>query len=704
MAYKKLFSPTKIGSIKVKNRVVMTAMGVDVSDHDGTANEKTVAYYRERAKGGVGLIITEYTRINEKDGVVASGQLSMSSDKYIKPFQKVAVAVHREGAKIFVQLHHPGRQNVVLFPTFWSINEKLAKIFPFYWKVFSSIAGKADAESLSDPKMIQMMNKYMKPLRAPSDVPAGLGLSVFGNQKIKPFTTGEIHNLIRQFVKAAKRVQQSGADGVELHAGHGYLLNQFLSPYTNIRSDEYGGSFENRLRIMKELIEGIHRECGADFPISVRLTVDEFYEKIGYPEQGLHLKDGVEIAKSLEAYGADAINVTTGNSDTQFMITEPISFQPGWRKYLSKAVKDAVHIPVISVGVIRTPEQAEQLLLEGDQDFIGLARPLLADPDWAVKAKNGDSRNIQRCIGCLYCMESYERNIINGLPVNCAVNPRACQETKYTKIGEKNGDGRQIVIVGAGPAGLTAARELAARKFKVTLLEKEAAPGGQLQLAKMPPYKEKMSWCFEDLEYQAKRNGAEILYNRIATKELVVSYHPYAVIVAAGAVAFKPGIPGAKEDYVTTVTPILRGDLKFENKSIAVVGSGMTGIETAEILVEQGNKVTIIEMADKLAPSAFNISVWDVMNRLKKADVTFMSGRKLESIASHKLTLVQKNSVREIVYADAVVLSLGVRSNKEVAAELQGCCDKRYVIGDAYKSGRIKDAVHQAYELSRELS
>ena len=704
MGYLRLFSPMKIGSLEIKNRVVMTAMGVDVSSHDGTANEKTVAYYRERAKGGVGLIITEYTRINEKDSVVAAGQLSMSADHYIKPFQKVVNAVHDARARLFVQLNHPGRQNIAVFPTFWSLNEKLAKVIPDYWKLFFSVFGKADIDSLSDPKMIWVMNKFMVPLRAPSDVPAGLGLSVFGNQRIKPLTTDEVQLLIRQFMKAAKRVQKSGADGVELHAAHGYLLNQFLSPYTNIRTDEYGGNFTNRLRIMKELIWGIHQECGDDFPISVRLTVDEFYEKIGYPELGLHLEDGVEIAKALEGYGADAINVTIGNSDTHFVVEEPISFEPGWRSYLSKVIKDAVNIPVIAVGVIRTPDQAEQLLLDGSQDFIGLARPLLADPDWAGKAKNGDVQNIQRCIGCLYCMESYENNMLRGLPVNCAVNPRACQEIKYPKIGEENGLGKQIVIVGAGPAGLTAAKELAARKFRVTVLEKELVPGGQVQPGMRPPHKERMGWCFEDLEYQAKKNGVEILYNTPATNDLVKSYHPYAVIVAAGASAFKPGIPGAQADYVTTVTPILMGNLKFKDKSIAVVGSGMTGIETAEMLVEQGNKVIIIEMAEKIAPGAFNISVWDVMERLKKGDVTFMPGRKLERIDDHKLTLVQKNHVREIIYADEVVLSLGVRSNREVETELQECCDRFYVIGDASKQGRIKDAIHQAFELSRNLS
>lgn len=703
MEYQKLFSPMKIGKVEVKNRIVMAPMGVDISNHDGSANDKTVAYYRERAKGGVGLIITEYTRINEKDGVVAPSQISMSADRYIKPFKKVVDAVHAEGTKIFVQLHHPGRQNVVIFSTLWSMNEKLAKIIPGYWKLFFSMMGDSNPDSLSDPKMIRMMNKYMKPLRAPSNVPAGLGESVFGNQKIEPFTVEEIHVLIDQFAKAAKRVQKSGADGVELHAAHGYLLNQFLSPYTNIRTDEYGGSFENRLRIMKELIAAIHKECGPNFPISVRLTVDEFYEKIGYPEQGLHLADGVEIAKALEAYGADAISVTVGNSDTQFVINEPISFKPGWRSYMSKAVKDAVNIPVITAGVIRTPEMAEELLKKGVQDFVGLARPLLADPDWAVKAQRGDSKSIQRCIGCLYCMESSERDMAKGLPVECAVNPRTCKEATIPKTAEENGRGRQVVIVGAGPAGLTAARELAARKFKVTVLEKESVPGGQLQLAKMPPLKEKMIWCYEDLEFQAKKNGAQILYNTTATKELVASYHPYAVFIATGANAFKPGIPGAKDDYVTTVTPILKEDLKFKDKTIAVVGSGMTGIETAEILVEQGNKVAIIEMADKIAPGAYHLNVWDVMSRLKKGDVTFMPGRKLESISDHKLTLVQKNNVREVIYADVIVLSLGIRSNKEIATELESCCNHLYVIGDADKPGRIKDAVHQAYELSREL-
>ncbi|SHO43667.1 FAD-dependent oxidoreductase [Anaerocolumna xylanovorans] len=702
MKYAKLFSQGRIGNVQTKNRIVMTAMGVDISHYDGTANENTIAYYAERAKGGVGLIITEYTRINEKDGVVAPAQLSMSSDKYIKPFSKVVDAVHQEGTKIFVQLHHPGRQNVVIFPTMWGINKKLAKIIPGYWKWFFSILAKQDADSMSDPKMQKMLNKYMRPLRAPSNVPAGLGLSVFGSQRIEPLSVAEIKVLVRQFIDAAVRVKKSGADGIELHAGHGYLLNQFLSPHTNIRTDKYGGNTENRTRILKEIIQGIHHVCGRDFPVVVRLTVDEFYEKIGYPEQGIHLSEGVKIAKALESFGADAIDVTAGTVETLFVIQEPNSFPLGWRKYMAQAIKEAVSIPVIAVGMIRTPDMAEKYLEEGVQDFIGLARPLLVDPHWAKKAELGQDKDIQRCIGCLYCIESYEKGLTNGHPVQCSLNPRTCREAKLT---EQMADGkrRKIVIIGAGPSGLTAARELAIRNFDVTVLEKESESGGQLQLAKIPPHKERLAWCYEDLEYQAKNGGVTIIYNTTASKQLIQSMNPYAVIVATGASAFKPNIPGADAEYVTTTTSILDGSLKPLNKNIAVVGSGMTGIETAELLVEQGNRVTVIEMADKIAQGAFNVGVWEVMQSLDNGETVFLPGCRLERIEDHKLTLVQKNAVREILRFDIIVLSLGVRSNTEAIDELKGCCEKFYVIGDAKKPGRIKDSVHEAFHLAQSI-
>ncbi|MCL1632757.1 NAD(P)/FAD-dependent oxidoreductase [Sporolactobacillus sp. CPB3-1] len=703
MNYPLLFSPMKINQLIIKNRGVMTAMGVGLANEDGTASEKSLAYFAERAKGGIGLIITEYTRINEKDGVVSGKQLSMASAKHVKAFKKVADAVHQEGAKIFVQLHHPGRQNVPVFPALWPIGNKLAKVIPGYWKLFYKIMGKQNRSTINDPKMVRFMNKYMPPLKAPSNVPAGLGFSPFGNQRIEPLKIEEIKHLINEFVDAAERVKASGADGVELHAGHGYLLCQFLSPYTNIRTDQYGGSLENRTRIIKEIISGVRTRCGKDFPISVRLTVDEFYEKIGYPEIGIKLPEGVRLAKAIERYGADAINVTIANSDTQALISEPVSYPAGWRQDLVRAVKEAVSIPVIAVGVIRTPEQAEEILASGTQDFIGLARPMLADSQWMKKAKKGESDLISRCISCLVCQECYEENMTKGQPSKCAVNPRACHETGFPLENIRDGKRRKVVIVGAGPAGLTAARELAQRDFDVTVLEKENSAGGQVKLAEAPPLKEKIAWSYIDLEKQAVHAGAEILYRTEATKAKIAAYHPHAVFIGTGAFAFKPGIPGADQDFVYTTTPILEKKLVFSNKRIVVVGSGMTGLETSEMLVEQKNQVTIIEMAENIAPGAFAPNVWDVTERLKKGGVKYMTGRRLVSINDHTVTTVQKNNVREIIAADAVILSLGVKSHNKLAKELMETLPNVKIIGDAVKPGRIADAIHSGFQKARAL-
>ncbi|GAF38407.1 2-enoate reductase [Agrilactobacillus composti DSM 18527 = JCM 14202] len=703
MDYPKLLAPGKINHLELKNRVVMTAMGVGLANHDGTASAKTLQYFKERAEGGVGLIITEYTRINEKDAIVSGEQLAMSQPKHVQAFQKVVKAVHQAGAKIFVQLHHPGRENVPLFPAVWPTSNRLAKIIPGYWRFFGKVMGNNDRSSLTDPRYYQFMNRFMKPLRAPSDVPAGLGFSPFGNFKIKPLTIAEIHDIETQFVAAAKRVQASGADGVELHAGHGYLLNQFLSPYTNIRTDDYGGNTENRARIVKEIIAGIRQHLGPNFPISVRLTVNEFYDKIGYPGQGITLAEGVKLAKLIEAYGADALNVTIANSDTQVLISEPVSYPLGWRQPLVKAIKAAVKIPVIAVGVIRTPQQAEEILKSGNQDFIGLARPLLADPLWVKKAEANTPQLINRCIGCLVCQESYEAGMLSGEPAICTVNPRAGHETEIPINAVKDGQKRPVVIIGAGPAGLTAARELALRDFEVTILEQSASTGGQVKLAERPPHKEKIAWSYLDLEAQARQAGVKIRLNTAASSELLKSYHPYAVLIATGGSAFKPNIPGATQDFVYTTTPILQGKVTFHNQKIVVVGSGMTGLETSELLVQQHNQVTIVEMADQIAPGVFAPNVWDVTERLKAGNVRYLTGRKLVAINDHTVTLIQQNHVRELLQADAVVLSLGVRHNVPLAKSWAGLVSKLVVIGDANRIGRIKDAIHAGFKAARNL-
>lgn len=703
MKYPNLFTPMKIGSVEIKNRLVMTAMCVGLAHHNGAVSDALATYYEERAAGGAGLIITECNRVNETDAAAHPSMLSMSHDRYIKPLKKTVERVHAHGAKLFVQLYHPGRQNVVIFPTIWRFNELMARIFPAYWRLYFKAAGNFDASVMEDPKTVKRMEKYMKPLLAPSAVPCGLADNPIRNQSTVPMTIPQIKTLISQFVSAARRVKKAGADGVELHAAHGYLLQQFLSSYTNRREDEYGGSLENRMRILKEIIEGIRKVCGSDFPISVRLSVEEFYNMIGYPGQGITLDEGMEMAKQLESYGIDALNISSGNYDTAQTSCEPISFTPGWRKYLAKAVKEQVNIPVIAANLIRTPEQAEAQLIEGTQDFIAMGRSYLADPHWANKAMEGRSGDINRCICCLRCMETFQENIMNGKSVECAVNPHACRESEIPLTVPRDGKQRTIVVVGAGPAGLTAATELAERDFKVIVLEQDAAPGGQLNLAAATPLKEKIDWFIEYLTHQAIRRGVSIQYNIRATRESIAGYRPYAVFLATGAEPLAPKIPGAELETVTTVKPILTGKQKYTDRKVAVVGSGMTGLETAELLVEQGNTVTVIGRPDKLAPDAFGVNASDVIERLKRGGVRFLTGRKLVGISDGMLHLKRKDGVIEEIQTDATVLAIGVCSNNALEKECTGHFDRLYAIGDAVKPGRIGNATRSAFELTRVL-
>lgn len=702
MNYPMLFSPMKIGNVEIKNRIIQTSMGVDISNHDGTINNNTIAYYTERAKNGVGLIFTEYTRINESDGVSAVGQMSLASDRHIDGMTRLISSVHAQGAKIFVQLQHPGRQTVPIFPTFWKTAEALGRVVPNFWSTYNKIAEKATAGGVQggDEHQMQKMQRLLKPNLAPSKLPENEPDVNLWYIKHRAMTIKEIHRIEQEFIAAAVRAKKAGADGVELHATHGYLLQQFLSPFTNRRTDAYGGSFNNRCRIVKNIINGIKAQCGSDFPVSVRLTVDEFEDKIGHYERGYHIYDGIAYAKAFEKFGADAINVSIGSTDTLFLVEESMRYPLGWRRNLAKAIKEAVSIPVIAVGVIRTPSQAEAILEEGCQDFIGLARSLLADPQWVIKAQEDREDEISRCIGCMRCMESVDENMLTNNPPECSLNPRLCKERYIPEEPVKNGGSRKAVVVGAGVAGLTAARELAKKGFSVTVFEKESNIGGQLNLADKPPFKDRILWAAVDLKAQAEALGVEIRFNEEATKEKIEALSPYCVIVATGGFAVHPKIPGADADYVSTVTPILNGEIKLNKKHVAVIGSGMTGLETTELLLKSANTVTVVERADKIAPGAGAVSTQEILPELQTAGVYFMPGYSLDKIENHMLYLSDKDKNIRTVQADFVVLSLGVRSN-DISESLKGCCDKIYKVGDASKVGRIKDATRSAFLLAR---
>ncbi|MEG0978520.1 MAG: NAD(P)/FAD-dependent oxidoreductase [Oscillospiraceae bacterium] len=696
MKYKNLFSEAKIGNLTLKNRVVMEPMLLGVGEFDGTAGKRMMEYYEERAKGGVGLIITEITRISERNGATSPLQLAVTSDRHIEPLSEMAKRIHSHGAKLFVQLHHPGRQNLGMVVTAWQLSEMIGTRFGSWWDIFFSMTKHYDF--LNQP----IFRKFYARVPGATDIVCGLGASPVEGQRTRELKRWEIKELVKLFAQGAKRVQASGADGVEIHASHGYLIQQFLSPYTNKRKDEYGGNLKNRMRFLLDIISEVRRECGDNFPIVVRLTVDEFYRNIGCADIGIKLEEGVEIAKELEKAGIDALDISSGTYETMNYWLEPTSFEAGWRKYLAKAVKDAVDIPVIAANLIRTPQQAENQLKEGTQDFIGLGRPLLADPYWALKAQEEKEEEIQRCSCCLWCIESMYSNVMKGLPGECAVNPRTCHEVDYPLEPKKDGDGRAVAIVGAGPAGLMAAKVLGERGFKPVIFEKEKEIGGQLQLANKPPHKEKITWVIEDLATLAKKNGADIRLSTPATVEEIKKLKPYALIDATGGEAVKPKILGADGKNVCTLTEVLSHKKRFKNKKVAVIGSGMSGLETAEFLVEKGNEVIVVEMADTIAPGTWKQHTTDILPKLEQKGVKFYTSRKLVEIKKNAIVLESYENPRETIEIDNIVLAVGVKSIG-IADSIKSVVSRIYKVGDAQKTGRISNATHTAYKVCMEL-
>lgn len=685
MEYKLLFSPKNIGKVTINNRVVLVPAMLGLGQLDGRATERQMNYYEERAKGGVGLIITEITRINDNTGAAAMNQLGASHDYHIEPMRELFERVHKHGTKIFVQLHHPGRQNVGLMVHTLPISIKLDKLFPFYRKIFFGLVPFARKHLLEKD-------------RVPASVcPSKVEKSNLSGGRVRALRKGEIKKLIQQFIDGAERVQKAGGDGVEVHASHGYLIQQFLSPHTNKRTDEYGGTLENRMRFLLEIISGIRQRCGKDFPIIVRLTVDECYAKIGRNGVGYTLDEGIEMAKILEKAGVDALDVSSGCYDTINYWLEPISFECGWRDYMAAEVKKAVKIPVIAANLIRSGEQAEQQLQDGKQDFVGSARNLIADPEWANKLQDGRENEIRRCICCLYCMESMMENSYHDSFANCAVNPKLGHEKFEIK---QDGNNRKIIVVGAGISGLYAAEILAKRGFETIVYEKEKTVGGQLQYANKPPLKDKINWCIDDAFYHATKAGAIIKLGITANLESIKQENPYAVIIATGATSIKPkSIKGVDLPNVCTVTDYLGGAGIIENGKVVVIGSGMTGLETAEKLLEDGNKVTVIEMADEIAPGAWLQNKQDILPRLKK--VKMLSSTKLVEI-NEKGVLVEdvKKKTQYSLDCDYVVLSLGVKPENELYKALQNDIQNLFVIGDAKAAGRIANATKSAYELA----
>lgn len=656
MSYEKIFTKGKIGNVETKNKLVMSPMGIGLANLDGTPTDDMIAFYEERAKGGAGIIIPEITRIDDVTGAGLMRQLSVSNDKHIKPLSKLADAIHKHNSKLFIQLHHPGRQTLSVL-----------------------IGG--------------------QPVVAPSAIP-----SAITKEETRELSISEIKELVQKFIDGAKRVKAAGCDGVELHGAHGYLINQFMSPFSNKRTDEYGGSFENRMRFVKEIVEGIKKEC-SDFPLVVRISADEFLRTIGLEGEGITTKDGVEIAKELEKYGVDAIDVSCGTYESMHTIVEPISFPEGWRRDMVKTVKDAIKIPVIAVGVIREPQMAEKFLEEGIQDFVSMGRPWLCDPNWANKAINGKEKEIRKCVCCLRCFQTLESFNAQGMPPECSVNPRVARELRVKELA-KVINGEKAVVVGGGPAGMNAALTLAKRGVKTTLIHNASKLGGTLDLATATPHKEKLKWISEYYTYMLKKHNVDVVLNKKATAEDILRLKPDGVILATGGKSIIPkGIKGVDGSNVHTVEDVLLGKSKIKNKNIVVIGAGLTGLETAEYLCENGNKVTIVDMLEKAAPTAYIVNVLDVTERLKNFNVEYKFLHSLKEIKENGVILEDLSNNKTIsLDCDDVVLSVGFTPNNTLERKLQDKGIKEIVsVGTAIKDSPIAPAMRSGFDTARKM-
>lgn len=641
MQYKKLFEEGRIGSMVLKNRGIMMPMATDLADKDGIVTPRQIRYYQERAKGGIAMIINEYTGVDDVDSIPSIHNLRIAQDYHISEMEKLTDAVHLYHCKIVAQLHHGG--------------------------------------ATSNPAFTGRDNL------APSAVAIAPGRPVPVEMTIE-----DIKRIQQKFIDAAVRCKKAGYDAVELHGAHGYLIAQFFSKYYNRRTDAYGGSVENRCRFIAEIISGIREKLGKDFPILVRMCGDEMTPTEGF----LTLEDGIEIAKYLESCGIDAINISNGSARNGDANCEPFSYQPGWKKHVAKAYKNVLHIPVIATNTIKDPDFAEQLLEEGVCDFVGLGRSQLADPEFMKKAKENRADEIRKCIGCLYCRE---RVLGQGLPIRCAINAKTAREDVLSDLKE-DGAGQTVAVIGGGPAGMEAARVLALRKFHVVLFEKAPALGGTLNIADKPAFKDKLTRLIETMSIQLERLGVEVRCNVEATPELVKELAPVGVIVACGARPVVPPLPGADSSHVSLAEDVILGKAA-PSGLVAVIGSGLTGLETAEMLLSRGLNVSIVEMAPQIGPGIFGAILNDELSRITPHAPAMYPGHKLISIQKGCITLEKtEDNTRVDIKADSVVLALGVRPNTELAESFQCTCNQVITVGDARKSGRIATAIREGYE------
>jgi 2,4-dienoyl-CoA reductase-like NADH-dependent reductase (Old Yellow Enzyme family)/thioredoxin reductase len=643
-----LFKKAKIGALTIKNRIVMLPMARQFQGVNGEVTQKTIDYFTERAKGGVGLIIIGSTRVfppNHKFFTPAS--LNLSDPRYIPGHCELVQSLHSHGAKVSIQFGHIGGQTHM-----------------------QSVAASNVQQYFCDG------TPYTKPI---------------------PITRSEIWDTIDLFAKGASMAKTAGYDMVEIHAAHDYLLGGFLSPLLNTRTDEFGGSIENRTRILVEMIKAIKAQAGDDFPVTVRISA------VDYLDNSITLDESSQVAKILEAAGADIISVSAGCHETQHLSNDTMRMEEDFKRPLFEAIKNAVNIPIIVAGGYRNPSAAEKIVADGVADFLGIARPLIADPEWARKAYLGKVEDIRKCLSCGECL--YVKGGAFNYPQSCAVNAVFGREGAWTVLRPTLHE-KKVMIIGGGPAGMEAARIASLRGHAVTLYEKGTQLGGQLLIAAKPPGKQRMLWLRDFLSSQLEKQGVKIKFGVEVTPELIAEEKPDELVLATGAIPKYTELPGSDTNRVVLAWDILSGDVMVKNQKVAVIGGSMLACETAELLASHGNKVSII----KMRPGSYMAEDCEPTNR--RGIMEFLKEHKVREITDHKFGKITKDGVELTgnengntfsVEAEVIVVALGSASVTDLAEVLEEKGIAFHMIGDSYQPKNIKQAIYQGALVGRQL-
>jgi 2,4-dienoyl-CoA reductase (NADPH2) len=711
--FEHLTSPIKIGAMELRNRMAMAAMGVELADEDGHAREPIIAYYEERARGGIGLIVTEVCAIAYPQGATARRQLAISSDDFLPGLRELTERVHRHGAKIALQLVHHGKVSRV------DMREGRPLLVPSHPR----FAGAMDmANDLSGEEL-------------------GWLLQAVGGAtpEFKEAAKEDIAWIVERFATATERARQAGFDAVEIHAAHGYLLSEFLSPAWNHREDEYGGSRENRARLLGEVIRAAKDRAGHDFPVWARIDCREFRTP-----GGIEPEDAERTAELVAEAGADAIHVSAyadPTSGVAFTDAPLVHKEAGYVEYAA-AIKAHVEIPVIAVGRIE-PGLGDQLIRDGKVDVVAMARKLLADPALPEKLIAGRPKDIRPCIYCYTCVAQpfFDR------PVRCAVNPITAHEATLASSERETAlQPRRILIVGGGPAGLEAARVAALRGHEVILCEKTAQLGGTLRFAALvyEPNERLLDW----LEGQVRRLAIEIRLDTEVTVDLVREISPDEILVAVGASRTKPQIRGIDRNHVfdgDDLRALLTGqdDQKAARKlslleriavragratgfttsprrlreaskafmpigsKVVIVGGGLVGLELAEFLAERGRQIVVLEEGPKFGLEMAHPRRWRALFDLRQHGVELVADATLRSIGESEVEYEVQIANQDVqlckAEADTVVLATGLGPNPETSQRLKEAGVPIREIGDVSGPGYLEGAIHDGFRAALEL-